>query len=287
MGTQVQHLVRNTNTTIAPAPSVDREAGVAYPRQEMNDLRPITPPALAPLPRARRRAEREAQAGQAGHHAVALAGLQLLLGYEWLASGVDKLLYTNFPTASGELLRGIVQGGRLPGFFGAFLRMLVLPNSVAFGYLVEWGETLAGLGLIAGGLVTLLAPVARRRLASSADAARWLTRGQRAIEWLAAGAAFGAGLMGLTFYLLDGAPSQWFMPAIAFGGALDSGLMLAVGSAVLLADAAAGGLFRRGHGATQEVEVGAGRRTGKPGGLAGRLRRPVLHRHLADTQRAS
>jgi uncharacterized membrane protein YphA (DoxX/SURF4 family) len=287
MGTQLQHLVRNTNTMIAPAPSAGREAGVAHPRQEAHDLRPVTPPAPAPLPKAHRQAEREAPARQAGHHAVALAGLQLLLGYEWLASGVDKLLYTSFPTASGELLRGLVQGGRLPGFFGAFLRMLVLPNSVAFGYLVEWGETLAGLGLITGGLVTLLAPVARRRLASSAEAARWLTRGQRAIEWLAAGAALGAGLMGLTFYLLDGAPSQWFMPSIAFGGALDSGLMLAVGSAVLLADDVAGRLFRRGHAATQEIEVDAGRRTGKPGGSASRLRRPAFHRHLTDTQRAS
>ena len=74
-----------------------------------------------------------------------------------------------------------------------------------------------------------------------------------AIEWLAAGAALGAGLMGLTFYLLDGAPSQWFMPSIAFGGALDTGLLLAAGSAVLLADAVAGGQFRRGHAATQEV----------------------------------
>jgi hypothetical protein len=167
-------------------------------------------------------------------HAIAHAGLQLLLGYEWLVSGVDKLLYASFPTAVGALLRGTLQGGRLPALFVGFLRVIVLPHSVAFGYLVEWGETLAGLGLIAGGLVTLMAPVARRRLAFGA--AQWLTRGQRVTEWLAAGAALGAGLMGLSFYLLDGTPTQWFMPSVAFGGALDTGLMLAVGSAVLLAD---------------------------------------------------
>src|SRR5260221_5727577 len=207
MGTQVQHLVRNTNTTIAPAPPVDREAGVAHPRQETHDLRPITSPAPATLPKVRRQAEREAQAGHAGHHAVALAGLQLLLGYQWLASGVDKLLYTSFPTASGELLRGLVQGGRLPGDFAAFLRMLVLPNSVAFGYLVEWGETLAGLGLITGGLVRLVGPVTRRRVAASADAGRWLTRGKLAIQWLAARARLSAGPIGLTLSLLGGVPS--------------------------------------------------------------------------------
>jgi uncharacterized membrane protein YphA (DoxX/SURF4 family) len=243
MGTQVRHLVRNT--MITPAPPAGREAREAHPKQVAPYLRPTTP---ATWTKERRQAERMAPAGP---HAVALAGLQLLLGYEWLASGVDKLLYATFPTAGGALLRGPLQGGRLPALFAAFLRTMVLPHSVAFGYLIEWGETLAGLALIAGGLVTLLAPVARRWLAS--EAARWLTRGQRATEWLAAGAALGAGMMGLTFYLLDGAPSQWFMPSVAFGGALDTGLMLAVGSAVLLADAAAGGLFRRGHPATKSV----------------------------------
>jgi uncharacterized membrane protein YphA (DoxX/SURF4 family) len=243
MGTQVQDLARIT--PLAPAPPAGREAGAADPRQEAPDLRPTT---LPPGATARRQAARMAPAGQ---HAVVLAGLQLLLGYEWLASGVDKLLYASFPTAVGELLRGTLQGGRLPAFFVAFLRSIVLPHSVVFGYLVEWGETLAGLGLITGGVVTLLAPVARRRLAS--EAARWLTRGQRAIEWLAAGAALGAAMMGLSFYLLDGAPAQWFLPSVAFGGALDTGLLLALGSAVLLADAAAGGLFRRAHAAEEEV----------------------------------
>jgi hypothetical protein len=60
-------------------------------------------------------------------------------------------------------------------------------------------------------------------------------------------------MMGLSFYLLDGAPAQWFVPSVAFGGALDTGLMLAVGSAVVLADAAASGLFRRGHAAPKSV----------------------------------
>src|SRR5258708_12393448 len=109
MGTQVQHLVRNTNTTIAPAPPVDREAGVAHPRQEAHALRPITSPAPAPWPKVRRQAEREAQAGWAGHHAIALVGWQLLLGYEWLASGVDKLLYPTSPPPTRALL-----GGPLP-----------------------------------------------------------------------------------------------------------------------------------------------------------------------------
>src|SRR5262249_9100356 len=171
-----------------------------------------------------------------GRHTVALAGLQLLLGYEWLASGLDKVLYAHFPAELGQLLTGTLQGGTLASPFAAFLRQLVLPHSVAFGYLVEWGEILAGMGLLLGAIVALLSPVAWRRLLPVAR--RWLPLGQRLTGWLVAAAALGTLVMGLSFYLLDGAPTQWIMPSIALGGVLDSGLLLALGSAVLLADSA-------------------------------------------------
>src|SRR5258708_19449589 len=35
---------------------------------------------------------------------IALAGLQLLVGYEWLVSGGDKLLFRFFPPRPGALL---------------------------------------------------------------------------------------------------------------------------------------------------------------------------------------
>src|SRR5260221_14202702 len=100
MGTQVQHLVRNTNTTIAPGPPVDREAGVAHPRQETHPLRPITSPGPATLPKVRRQAARWAPAGQAGHPARALARLRLFLGSEWLAACLERLLSTSCPPAN-------------------------------------------------------------------------------------------------------------------------------------------------------------------------------------------
>src|SRR5438093_4769751 len=76
---------------------------------------------------------------------LALAGLQLLVGYAWLLAGVDKLLLGAFPAQLGGLLRTAVDGGHLPGFFVALLRGLVMPNTMLFGYLIEWAETLAGL----------------------------------------------------------------------------------------------------------------------------------------------
>ena len=163
---------------------------------------------------------------------IALAGLQLLVGYEWLVSGVDKLLLGTFPDSLPRLLTGTIGGGHLPGFFAAILQTLVLPNAAIFGVVIEWGETLAGLGLIAAGLVTLLRPLAERYL--NLRAAILFSYGARLLDMLAPVAAIGAGLMGLSFFLLDGLPSPWFAPSIAYGGAIDTGLFLAVASVILI-----------------------------------------------------
>lgn len=174
---------------------------------------------------------------------LTVVGLQLILGYEWLASGVDKLLYGRFPATLGQLLGGVLHGGPLPAPFAALLRAAVLPNSIVFGLLVEWGETLAGLGLLAAGLAALLAAPAGRRLPPAS--ARLFARGRRLAERLAPAAAGGAGVMAVSFYLLDGAPAAWLMPSVAFGGALDTGLLLALASVALLAEPAGKWLRRR------------------------------------------
>src|SRR5579864_5247476 len=93
---------------------------------------------------------------------IALAGLQLLLGYEWLLAGGDKLLLGTFPAQLGGMLLTLVGGGHLVGFFAAILRGLVVPNAALFGYLIESAETLAGLGLVTAGLLALLRPLAGR-----------------------------------------------------------------------------------------------------------------------------
>ena len=163
---------------------------------------------------------------------LALAGLQLIVGYAWLLAGVDKLLLGVFPAQLGGLLHTAVSSGHLPGFFVAILRGLVVPNAVLFGYLIEWGETLAGLGLVTAGLVMLLRPLAGRYLGGT-SAAVFLS-GARLLEKLAPLAATGAGLLGLSYFLLDGAPAPWFFPGIAFGGAMNAGLFLAVASVILV-----------------------------------------------------
>ncbi len=164
---------------------------------------------------------------------IALAGLQLLIGYEWLLAGGDKLLLRAFPAQLGGMILALVSGGHLAGFFAAILQGLVAPNAVFFGYLIELSETLAGLGLMTAGLVALLRPLAGRYL--SGRSATMFVFGDRLLERLAPIAAIGAGLLGVSYFFLDGLPEPWFVPSVAFGGSIDTGLFLAVASVVLIA----------------------------------------------------
>jgi hypothetical protein len=164
---------------------------------------------------------------------VALAGLELLIGYEFLLSGGDKLLYGTFPDTLGALLRGQLGGGHLPGAFAALLQALVLPNAYLFGWLIELGEVLAGCGLLAAGLFALVRPLCEARL--HGQGWRLFAASDRLVARAAPIAALGAGLLGLSFYLLDGAPTFLPTPSVAYGGALDKGLFLAAGCAVVLA----------------------------------------------------
>lgn len=163
---------------------------------------------------------------------IALAGLQLLLGYEWLLAGGDKLLLGTFPAQLGGMLLTLVSGGHLVGFFAAILRGLVAPNALFFGYLIEWSETLAGLGLITAGIVVLLRPLAGHFLRGTN--ATVFMYGDWLLVRLASLASIGVGLLGVSYFFLDGLPTPWFTPSIAFGGSIDTGLFLAIASVILV-----------------------------------------------------
>src|SRR6266576_5027472 len=163
---------------------------------------------------------------------IALAGFQLLIGYEWLLAGGDKLLLGTFPAHLGGMLLSLVKGGHLVGFFAALLQGLVTPHGVLFGSLIEWGETLAGLGLMAAGLVVLLRPLAGRSLRGAS--ARMFVFGDWLLARLATIAALGMGLLGVSYFFLDDLPTPWFVPSVAFGGSIDTGLFLAVASVILV-----------------------------------------------------
>ena len=85
---------------------------------------------VAPLPAA---SPGPATAPRAAPVPVVRIGLQVALGYEWLASGLDKVLYGHFPAALGGLLAGVLGGVHIPAPFAALLRAVVLPHAALFG----------------------------------------------------------------------------------------------------------------------------------------------------------
>lgn len=162
----------------------------------------------------------------------ALAGLQLVIGYQWLVSGVDKILLGDFQTQIGHLLTTQINSGKLPALFAALLQSLVVPNAPIFGYAIMLGETFAGLGLIAAGLFMLARPLVEAHIKGRPWMIFAMT--DRLVTRLAPLAAAGAVLLGLSYYLLDGAPTLWFTASLAYGGAIAPGMVVALASLVLV-----------------------------------------------------
>lgn len=86
--------------------------------------------------------------------------LRVWLGIQWLQAGIGKV---GAPAWTGENAGAAVAGfangaiakaaGENPtvqSWFAGFMEAAVLPNATLFGYLVAYGEVLAGVGLILG-----------------------------------------------------------------------------------------------------------------------------------------
>src|SRR5438045_8451400 len=71
---------------------------------------------------------------------IALAGLQLLIGYEWLLAGGDKLLLGAFPAELNGMLLMLVVEGLLLGFLTAILQGLVALLVMLLGFIIDLRE---------------------------------------------------------------------------------------------------------------------------------------------------
>jgi thiosulfate dehydrogenase [quinone] large subunit len=86
--------------------------------------------------------------------------LRLYAGYEWVQAGWEKLHSATWTgSKAGTALTGFVNGAlteaggahpNVQGWYAWFLQHVVLPNVVAWSYLVSLGETLVGVALILG-----------------------------------------------------------------------------------------------------------------------------------------
>lgn len=214
------------------APAVDSHQTARQPEYDDALAPGHGPMKVSQMDKAEARPQRETRSASAAPFSVGRPALQLLVGYAFLVAGVDKLLLHSFPSTLASLLQGVLRGGSIPAPFAAAFQLIVLPHAVFFGYLVEWGETLTGIVLIAAGIAYLAVPPLQRHFSGRfVRSVVWLRRIIDALVPIAAAAGL---VMGLGYYVVDGVPFQGFMPSVAFGGALDQGFLLALGSLALL-----------------------------------------------------
>lgn len=91
---------------------------------------------------------------------VVAAVVQLVIAWEWLVSGANKLLSGSFPQGLSATLLDATHNNP-NGWYVALLQRIVLPHSVLFGYLIEATEVFIGFALLVGA-VALIGPMRRR-----------------------------------------------------------------------------------------------------------------------------
>jgi thiosulfate dehydrogenase (quinone) large subunit len=84
---------------------------------------------------------------------VALLLVQLCLGYEWLVSGLTKIVHGDFPGGLGGELADL--GKQSPGWYRGLLTNAIEPHAQLVGYGIEIAELLAGVVLIGSAVIWL------------------------------------------------------------------------------------------------------------------------------------
>ena len=138
---------------------------------------------------------------------IGLLLIQIFVGYEWLMSGLVKIVRGGFPAGLADELTEKSEG--IGGWYRTFLDDAVIPNAQAFGYLIELGELLIGVALIGAALAWLFA---WKRLPVS---------GRAAVLLVTILASLGGIFMNVNFHLANGSAHPWLIPAEGFDEGVD------------------------------------------------------------------
>lgn len=165
---------------------------------------------------------------QGDHHSIgegriALLGLlaiQAFLGYEWLMSGLTKLVRGGFPSGLAAELSAKTEA--TSGWYKDFVDRTVLPSSELFGWLIMAGEIAVGTTLI------LTAALWLWRWERLSPAGRTLVLAATAL------ASLGAIVMNLNFHLANGAAHPWLIPKDGFDEGVDLDSLMPLLQLVLL-----------------------------------------------------
>jgi thiosulfate dehydrogenase [quinone] large subunit len=82
--------------------------------------------------------------------------IQMVIGYEWVVSGLTKLVRGDFPAGLAAQLGDMSKDS--PGWYRSFLASVVLPHAQASGYAIEIVELLVGCVLIGVAVALLVRP---------------------------------------------------------------------------------------------------------------------------------
>jgi thiosulfate dehydrogenase (quinone) large subunit len=138
---------------------------------------------------------------------IGLLAVQIFLGYEWLMSGLSKVLAGDFASSLASTLSD--QTKDLTGPYKSFVDGVIIPNGQLFGYLVMAGEIALGVILIGSALL-------------------WMTRwshlsfaGRQLILGLIVLSGVVAIFMNVNFHLAGGANHPWLIAADPNGEGVD------------------------------------------------------------------
>jgi len=90
------------------------------------------------------------RASEAAHRIglpIGLCLVHLVLAYEWLVSGINKLLNPNFTVQLASTLHQNMNGNPY-SWYASFLRQIVLPHASLFGVPTELGQVAIGITLV-------------------------------------------------------------------------------------------------------------------------------------------
>jgi len=152
---------------------------------------------------------------------IGLLVLQMILGFEWFWSGLAKIMMPGgFPAALPDALGEMIQNS--PAWYANFLNGIVIPNSMIFGYLIEFSEFLIGVVFLFGPLIWFFAwdrvpDFVRSGLLS-----------------LTAAAAIGGFFMAVNFHIAMGNAQPWILPTSGLDESVDLDSMVAAMQLVIM-----------------------------------------------------
>jgi len=172
--------------------------------------------------------------------------VEMVIGYEWFISGLVKFVRGDFPAGLGDEL--LKKSAEMAPWYASFIKGVVIPNGIAFGYAIEIAELLAGIALIGGPLLWLFV---WERLP---DGARSLVLVSTIV------AAIGGTFLAVNLHLANAGSHPWLLPLDANDEGIDLDSVLPAIQIILAAVNIA--LFRRldrsRHDDTPSIPLTAG-----------------------------